>query len=995
MPKESLVLNFNCRFTSDPTIASLDDSELTGEPGNPIFIVADLEVASCSAPARVVVTASLSMPDMGEILPYHAHDASSPKTKPSEVPLALGDRRRCTFILFPNRAATLSTRDIVFKVSSSTATPMIKVTGEGRFSTLALRMSDWIPPSRLTRLDSLERKINRWQTASETSCHLLLAPAGTGKSHAVARLRRCWLSSGAIEVSLDGQIHATDLAVIRRVLERAFPIEPRALGDNQAEILAVWLTRSGMAEARAGEVAAAACRDSGLESVDTALLADIMSTLLRRLSVSAPVVLLFEDAHKARPSALALLREVQRRLRTSRVMLFVTSRHQPDSADSKEQKKWYQGLSELLPTFDHMQLPALTQQDAVELIKRSIHTLQDHDAKAILSQVGTSPFGIREAINYILDYDLARFDEVIGEYRVLRRQDLRRALRLDKFTQATGLRIQRLREKSPKWLGVFIDAAALFGRSFPVQTCLEAAAVPACGDLAEMLGECERLQLLKPSSTQPDFWSFDHDLVRTAVLNRMSDFQQRSLARKLLAKVDASDDFVLGSLSYQAGLAEESIAHLTRSAERSSARSRHLDSVRALTIAIHIFNPEELVSRHGLSAQGATEELDPALQRAPTLCFDSISRSSRLPQLLQLLRMLIVSLVEVAGASDPGFEPALSEAFLLARHLMDGPALAELEHFEARWHFANGRLDEAVKRHQCAEERFATLDDAGLMPQRLNNILRLAVSYRQIGDLEHSVRELERAEAMRTPGDLFTQARILAESGAIYFYSDRVKVREYWTQSLAVARELAQPKRLLHALIDVAQLDIADDRLGPAHTLLQESLRIVEQYGFETEYIRVLLHSACISLVQDDLAMARRDLLEAEDIASLGANHRRLWRLRANLATLYELEGNFEQSYAHDCEVCDAIDSVIADSMRDVRSQRLGREFLGVANILLRAEISQPHSALRKRFKSAVLNATAPIVTAVLTDNVKSAPNLLGIHCKRLRGGVRRFVITE
>lgn len=997
-PKDSertLEMSVSCGFTADPASAGFDGNALSGEPGHPVFVAADVEILSCSVPSQVTLSASLRVPSLGDLFAYEAHDASSLRSTPVQIPLATGDRRRYSFILFPNQSGTISTRDIELKASGGAATPTIHYVGESSYHVRNVRMSDWIPPSRAALLDSLEKDLRRWQASDDTASHLLLASAGIGKSHAVAKLRRCWLTQGAIEVSLDGQIHGTDLGVIRRVFDRAFPLEPRTLAEDQAEAVASWLTRAGMAEARAGEIASVVC-SGGFETADAGLLADIMSTLLRRLSLSAPVVLLFEDAHKARPSALVLLKEVQRRLRKARVALFVTSRHEPDSSDLTEQKKWYQGIQELLPSFTHTVLPVFQHHEGVELIQRTLQTIEAHDAEAILQQVGTSPFGIREAINYLIDYGIAVFDSNIGEYRVERREALRKAVRLERFTQATQLRLQRLRERSPRWLGLFLDAAALLGRYFPVEPCLRAAEAPSIDEVTQYLGECEKLQLLKMSPTQADSYSFDHDLVRAAVLQTVSAAQQRFLARNLLAEIDTADDFVLGSLAYQAGLAEKSADHLTRCAEQNAARSRYLDAIRALRVAIRIFDPKLQIGRDSATVQEFSGAVDPALQQAPLLQLDSLPPAARYPQLLRLLRLLIVSLTEVAGGGEPSVEPVLAESFLLARRTMDESALAELEFFEARWLFARGRLNEAVERHRHAEAYYARLDRPDLLPHRLNNLLRLAVSYRQIGDRQTSLQLLEQAESMRSPEDLRVQTRILAESGALFFYTDAARVREYWEKTLAVARASEHPGSMLHALIDLAQLDVIDDQLSAARSRLQEGLRIAEKYGLESEYIRILLLSACIDLAQGDILVARRDLLEAEEIASLGGNHRRLWRIRANLATVYELEGDLKKAYARDREVCDVVTPLILESLPAVRQGlHFGREFLGIANVTLRAERSELHSTLKAGIDPAVLAATEPLLIAVTTGKLENAPNLLGRHCKRLTDGLLRFVVTE
>jgi hypothetical protein len=100
---------------------------------------------------------------------------------------------------------------------------------------------------------------------------------------------------------------------MERAFLQLFPVPPHLLLEDQTDSINEWLVRSGLAPAAAGRLAKAVCMDRRFRAADfdSDTLGQVLASLLRGASASGPVVVLFEDLHKAHASALTLFEKTR------------------------------------------------------------------------------------------------------------------------------------------------------------------------------------------------------------------------------------------------------------------------------------------------------------------------------------------------------------------------------------------------------------------------------------------------------------------------------------------------------------------------------------------------------------------------------------------------------------------------------------------------------------------------------------------------------------
>jgi tetratricopeptide (TPR) repeat protein len=238
--------------------------------------------------------------------------------------------------------------------------------------------------------------------------------------------------------------------------------------------------------------------------------------------------------------------------------------------------------------------------------------------------------------------------------------------------------------------------------------------------------------------------------------------------------------------------------------------------------------------------------------------------------------------------------------------------------------------------------------------------------------------------------------RVRANYGATYFYIDWAVTRRHWQRALLIAKRRGLTHRYVHGLIDVAFLDLLEDRDGPAERGLEEALGLCHDYGFENSELRCLLNLGCLALTRGDFQQALELLREAD---SLGFRHRigrRLWRVRANMATAYFALGDVGASLATDRITLNSMpplgdDSPLLDERHLFASTRL---ILALANIALRAESSKGHRGLLQSLPQRAQASARELAQGVIRNELERLPGLRGRHCKRVGRG-RFFLITE
>jgi tetratricopeptide (TPR) repeat protein len=241
---------------------------------------------------------------------------------------------------------------------------------------------------------------------------------------------------------------------------------------------------------------------------------------------------------------------------------------------------------------------------------------------------------------------------------------------------------------------------------------------------------------------------------------------------------------------------------------------------------------------------------------------------------------------------------------------------------------------------------------------------------------------------------LATQVR--ANFGATFFQTDWDETRHHWQRAARIAKRHDLTDRYVHSIIDLAHLDLLEDKTEEASRALEEALALTRDYGFENSELRSLLNLGCVSLMRGEPAQAL-DLLREAD--RLGIRHeigRRLWRVRANMATTYFVLGDVERSAASDRITMHSMSYIDGAAALPGEPLVVGgtRFMLALANIALRSGKSEAHRELLTLMHPSVLRSARELATGVVEDNLDSLPGLRGRHCKQI-GGERFFVVTE
>lgn len=982
-----LVIDLN--LTRDPTLLEpiRPRAPIQCDPGTALFISADVSLENGTTAVDTDLSIVPRKADMGEVYRYGF---------PPLAPLDTDERRRETFVFFTGRSPSALASD--FDVRVGPARLRTRIRAAGACDPHIPILSDWTPPSKRKLIERIDQSIRRWLEQGRALAHLMVAAAGTGKSHAVATLRKTWISGGALEIAFNGESHRSDAEVMERAFQQLFPLPPHLLLEDQTDSIQEWLVRAGVAPAAAEHLAKAVCRERSFKPAefDSDTLGQVLSALLRVASGHAPVIVLFEDLHKAHASALTLFEKTRLRLSTSddaRVCLIATTRYDP-TGDPTSADSWFAGYTTLMNSegFSVTHLKSLTDYEATELITRTVPSLEPQHARAIVKQIGRTPFGIREGINYLAGEGIMIRDSPDDEWRIPQPELLRRAIRLKDFEDATARRINALLRGRPL-IRDFLQAAACIGSRFPLDVCVAASGLTATAGLRAELAEFVCADIIRPVEDNDRDYRYDHDLVRVAVLQMMDSPQQTNIAGRVLEAWPHLDDYRAGLLAYQARRGAECVERLRRYASVSRAKSHHVEAVRALRMAIYCVDPEDAPRYAGAGEEDFLLSFDEAVQAAGSVRMAGLTDEQRHVLVLDLLTPMVASLVEVGSSGSELVGSAVTEGEFIAARYGNPTTVALFEAFAGRAAFGRGQFVQAIKHHKRSDAIY------GMTPEvdpslRIENLIRLAIAMRQNGDREESFDVLRQAESIRDPEDFNAEMKVLANAGAVYFYSDHDALRDYWSRSLEAATRSGKPERIAHALIDLVQIDLFDDDRCAARERLDAALRLAEKYGLEDSKLRILLNGGCLDLINGALEVARRKFVRAELMAvSMGA-FRRLWRVRANLGTVYDMLGKPVASLNADESATAGAKRLIEYYRKPGGFRFYSREALPFANLVLRARNSSRHTALIETFDPDLRAVGTLLAELALSGQLDRMPSRLGAHCKLIRGGYW-FIVTE
>jgi hypothetical protein len=734
-------------------------------------------------------------------------------------------------------------------------------------------------------------------------------------------------------------------------------------------------------------------------------LAETLMAVLSFASADRPVVLIVEDLHELQPSGLQLLLGALQLLRhgcRGRVLMVATSRPLVDARGRSTHDPLadpLQSVFEFLGT-GLVDLPAPDAADARALLLETVAGMDPPLADLVIGQVGSTPFALKEALVFL--EQKGWIQRIAGRGNaIFAIEDLdafRRRIHTQRLTAATRDRLAHLLTRlQPSYPGLesFLGAGAVWGRTFPLQAATAASGgEPALLD-AGLEQELFRWEILRTVWEDDEVvCEFAHDLIRTALLDGVDAPRLHRLSRGLLrAESGRLPPVLRARLAYCAGDAAGCERIAGEAAQRAASEGQHWDALQARLLELAVVDPDRFGDLAGSDDLFGLVAMDEGMRHLPRTVPASY-RPDRMHRAFSLILDCMSRLARIGVGRQHGFEPLFTEGAMLARHLGDELGRARLEYFQGFAELERDDFTSAARHHEEAEARYARANADG--PERLENLFRLFLCVRQRGELDRANSILD--EIQRTRGDRLSpaeSARLLDYRGYALLYVDPSSAMPYWREAHRVALGAAEKDTAVKYLISCGYLSLLLDDLPRAEADLDRSEAELALVNREVLRVRLYLNKGLLHLVRGRLADARLGL---EEGARLGVKYgifRRLWRLDANLATLFEALDEPDRVLSYDRRSLQAL------RVRAEQECGLGagapwlrqRHVLPAVNVALRARQGYAeHAGLLSMFPAEARAEVERLADAVVDGRTDSLPGALQYHFKQVRTRLRGLV---
>ena len=964
-----------CMSRQPNPIDPLQAGDLVVQHGDPVFLIMSLRRTDQNPEATFTINVEPKVKSV-TVMPY------------ADVPRCLGSGDRARVVFAVTRTAAEMSRDTFnIRAGISPEGPVeIDINFTGRCRTSIPVMSTWIPPSRERIIEHWIRQVHEWIRGDRGPMLSfgLMAYPGIGKSLVLNRLRATWLGAGLAEIYVDGALQDRDADIASILFDLVFPLNPEHLRADAVDTVEEWLENSGLDSDRAASIARSLCSRCRFDAslCESKELAELCASLLRRFASRGALILVIEDLHFCQPSAIDLLSSVHKileRTGDARIGFFFTTRQFVDASSAALQTEWWTRVDNFFRSaaIEPTRMGAFDRTEAISILQRTIPTLQEHQAEIVIDQVGCAPLALREAIAYFRTIGVVTRDPAINQMTADPNR-LISTIETGVLKKSTISRINSLKNRHPVWLADLLDGAACVGRYFNLETVLPKGWTWDSSQNAA-LELCEELDIIRPFDSET--YMFDHDMIRTTIVEGLTAGRQQRVAAALCQK-DAvkAEQAIQGSLLYQAGRYEEAAAVLKARAEIAVSKFRFGDAMKALRLCLTCLDPR-MSSKIAPLTDMDVAITHASLPRSRPLLDDT--RRAVLDVLLALLRCTGTTTVFTNTVADR----LLTEATMLARWFNDKRISAELRMMSGFLHFERDELSESVKDHEEAERLYAEV--GAKADDRAANLLRLAITLRQRNQLEASRRMIHNAHRMISKDNRDLLIRLTLNAGASYMDTDLIRVSRYWRSALQMARRESGRELYVHALIDVGYLELLIGNRDEAAVNLSEAYKLAQEFGLDNSLLRGALDLGCLDMVRGDLERARDFLAQAEEIGLRQGIGRRLWRIRANLATVSEILTGMETAYSIDLDLAKQLNPQVQEGNLTKRSA------LPIINIALRAMQSELHDRiLSETLNSDVRMKVINMREQVLANRWEEVSLLARKHFYWIRDRPR-FIVTE
>ena len=985
-------------FVSHQDHDLFSDGTLHAEPGEIIFWVC--EVSGFSSKGGVTVEPIVN-----------AHDESFLSVNclsKDIVKIDITDSiYRITYSVWTNYPGEYSCKDIFVDLKTSNGMPVQYSSSNTILKVRHSILDNGLLFKRKQVVDSITTDFNILSDTGGVRGCLLEAEGGAGKTFVINKVRQKLLSQGLFELYLDGAQHRAASDVIQSLVQQSFPIPTDISINIDPVALQKWLSNENAPGISNDKLAddLLSIMSGHLESrLEPQYSASALASTLSKSSNASPILIVFEDLHKVNPSVLNFLEKLfsQLSVRKQGCVYFLFSTRPMTDGDKEEQGKWFKALGELCCSqekFQHHYLSSLELDEALQLLKKSLRGLSDFEALSIIEQVGTNPFYLKESLLYLRSLKVIDGDAALGSF-VSDYAGIEKAVSSKTLQSASRKRLELLIKDKGELFRDFLLTCACLGKFFSLE--MATAAFPNLDQrkIFRIITIFERSDILRFSnlaySLGNENCAFDHDLVRLAVFQSVGSFHVMQVAGKLIDKISSIEETnLLFRLSYLANRSSLCLDTLDALIRRAAETRRHQEALEySLAMAAITLNTSDFF--------GKADFLLPYLKRIDdSLGFVNIPKEDHSIHDEKLLEILASPLEQM---DKIGIFPDELSSRLITLGAMNAEKYSTTNHkslfkfYEGRLRFGQSNYDAATELFRAAEKYWPKAK--GARSKLLSDIrMRIAICERHLGRLDNARMEMRRALSLRNGVDWSLFEEVAASLGAIYMYEDQDQARRYWLKGLKVAQRTGDQHQVAHFLNDIGHLDIMLNKYEDAEKSIDKALVVAEKHGVLKESIRSGIFYGCINIAKNKTEAATIALTKAENEAFTQHNLRRLWRIRANLATIAEIEERIKDAYIKDRQ--SLAHMPIANELEKVNGsfKRRTRVSGALVNIVFRY---RRFPELYKSFKNLIGKEAweyAEGLHQVLSSDPEDLGDKLGgIACLYKpvgNHGLRRFLLTE
>ncbi|MGH2867093.1 MAG: ATP-binding protein [Solirubrobacteraceae bacterium] len=611
--------------------------------------------------------------------------------------------------------------------------------------------------------------------------------------------------------------------------------------------------------------------------------------LLRELSASAPVLIVFDDLHCADRPTLTLLRHLARASRTGSVSIIGAYR---------ATERWSEGFGETLAglrrerLLRQLEIEGLPEPEAQRLVSLRVGRAPSAEfARALYEETEGNPFFIEEIVRHLVDAGIEAHSAGAHELHEIGLPD--------DVREVISRRLDRLSEDTAEAMRV----ASVIGRDFGALLLERVLAL----DEERFLGSLEEsldAGLVSEHPSIPDRYSFAHALIRETLYGSMSTERRARLHRRVgLALEGADSEAHTNALALhftraaQAQDAERAIRYAVRAGEQAAGMLAHDQAAEHYENALSVlqrFAPGEHRRRcrlllelgearvrsgerpraWGVFREAAT--LAAELGDSDSLARAAIGASRRFVQPPGVVDEELIALLQQALEQRPS-EPSVTRVRLLtclSAALYFSQRREEMRRLSAEATVVAAELGDPRAVALAAAARRRAYWGPGHLERRLADSTQLLRTAREAGDLELTLQ-----------GHAWLVVDLL-ETG------DRAAVEAQIEAFTAGASNLREPLFEWQITVWQAMRALLGGRLGAAERLAAEAL----SFGARSEGVTAPQYHAIqiIAIRREQLRLA-----ELESAArGLGEAHPNRLAWRAGLAMLLAETGRAPEAQA-------------------------------------------------------------------------------------------------